>query len=528
MSKSAIVFGLVISIALITTAGVLNMLARSSGEQALRDAVVLVTDIRQVSLEPETGSDSSAVSSAAGVSRLAERLDAGIPAVPGMPEGLAHEIVSLADAVRQRQGAVEAFLEAHGALIEAAGAWRSSAKSLLERAEAIDDGVLASGVSALLRDMNLFLDGGGAAPNIEALRGPPEFADPVEDLASGAVKLVAGKEKVDGLLEQAAPADIAELSERLVISLETEHARRKLLVRIYDSGMAAALGILVLFWILLGLLQGGRAPPYRWPKKGERPVSDEPRSNGIRDERFLVRSVAAAIASRAERIADRTNALRQSRLKLKDALEETSLDRALHDGVPLREEIDAMDAILGGLRNETGELSSLGKRLENLARAMTPAADLDTGTIDINRCVDEALEATGADHVARVTKHFSDVPGVRGVRFDIVLTLTRVFDNALDAVSDLEDREAAILVATAAGNGEVRVTITDNGEAAKPDLAGNTFRQAGTSRDGAPERALTPACGLIGRHGGAMRIETRPGQGTTARISFPTEPAPEA
>ncbi len=528
MSKGAIVFGLVISIALIATAGVLNMLARSSGEAALRDAVVLVTDIRQVFLEPETGSDSSAVSAAVVMSRFAEGLGAGIPAVPDMPEGLAHEIVSLADAVRQRQGAVETFLEAHAALSEAAGVWRSSAKSLLEQAEAIDDEVLASAVSTLLRDMNLFLDGAGGAPNLEALQGGAEFADSFEDLASGAVKLVAGKEKVDGLLELATPGDIAGLSERLVISLETEHARRQLLVRIYDSGMAAALGVLVLFWILLGLLQGGRAPPFRRLEEGERPVSDESRSGGIRDERYLVRSVAAAIASRAERIADRTNALRQSRLKLKDALEETSLDRALHDGVPLREGIEAMDAILGDLRNETGELSSLGKRLEGLARAITPAADLDTGTVDINTCLDEALEVTGAGHTAHVAKHFSDVPGIRGVRFDIVLALTRIIDNAIDAVSGLEDREGAIRVATAAGNGEIRVTITDNGNAAKPDLAGNTFRQAGTSRDGAPERALTLACGLIGRHGGAMRIESRPGQGTTARVSFPTEPAPEA
>ena len=142
--------------------------------------------------------------------------------------------------------------------------------------------------------------------------------------------------------------------------------------------------------------------------------------------------------------------------------------------------------------------------------------------------MDEALEVTGAGHTAHVAKHFSDVPGIRGVRFDIVLALTRIIDNAIDAVSGLEDREGAIRVATAAGNGEIRVTITDNGNAAKPDLAGNTFRQAGTSRDGAPERALTLACGLIGRHGGAMRIESRPGQGTTARVSFPTEPAPEA
>ena len=525
MSKGAIVFGLVISVALVATAGVLNMLARSSSEEALREAIVLVTDIRQVSLEPESGSYPTAAVSATDMSGLADRLDSGIPAVSGMPEGLVHEIVSLADAVRQRQGAAEVFPEVHAALIEETGAWRSSAKSLLERAEAIDDEILASGVSTLLRDMNLYLDGAGGTPNLEALRGPPEFADSIEDLALGAVKLVAGKEKVDGLLAQAAPGTIAELSERLVISLETEHARRKLLVRIYDSGMAAALGGLVLFWVLLGLLQGGRARPYRRPEEGERPVSDEPGSDGIRDESFLVRSVAAAIASRAERIADRTNALRQSRLKLKDALEETSLDRALHDGVPLREEIKAMGAILGALRNETGELSSLGKRLESLARSMIPTADLDTGTIDINACVDEALEATGAGHTARVEKNFAEVPGVHGVRFDIVLALTRVIDNALDAVADLEDGEGAIQVATSFGNGEVRVTITDNGDAAKPDLAGNTFRQTGTSRDGAPGRALTLACGLIGRHGGAMRIETHPGQGTTARISLPTVPA---
>ena len=528
MSKGAIVFGLVISIALIATAGVLNMLARSSGEEALRDAVALVTDVRQVFLEPETGSDLSAVSSAAVMSRLAERLDAGIPAVPDIPDGLAHEIVSLAGAVRQRQGDIGNFLEAHAALIKAAGAWRSSATSLLEQAEAIDDEVLVSGVSTLLGNMNYFLDGAGGPPNLEALQRPSEYADSFDDLASGAVKLVADKEKVDGLLEQAAPGEIAELSERLVISLETEHARRQLLVRIYDSGMAAALGVLVLIWILLGLLQGGRARPYRRSEGGQRPVLDETRLDGIPDERFLVRSVAAAIASRAERIADRTNGLRQSRLKLKDALEETSLDRTLHDGVPLREEIEAMEAILGALRNETGELSSLGKRLENLARAMMPAANLDTGTIDINTCVDEALEATGAGHAARVAKHFADVPGISGVRFDIVLALTRIIDNALDAVRDLEDGEGAIRVATAAGSGEVRVTITDNGDAEKPDFAASTFRPAGTSLDGAPERALTLACGLIGRHGGAMRIETHPGQGTTARISFPAEPAPKA
>ena len=311
-----------------------------------------------------------------------------------------------------------------------------------------------------------------------------------EDFAAGADDLVAERERVAILLEEAAAGDVAGLSEHLAVLLETERARRPVLARSYDKGTVAALGVLVLLWILLALRGGGRTPPPRPVEEAPGPPSGD---RGNRE--LLLRGVAAALVARAERIAGRTNALRESRLKLQAALEDANLDRTLHDGVPVRDEIAIMADVLADLRRETGELSSLGKRLEGLAPETA---------IDINACIEEAVGAAGA----RVARRFGDVADVRGRRPDIVLALTAIVDAALDAAGE----KGTVTVATEPDGAEVAVTVAGAAFDAHPGV----FRP-----DDEAGLRLVLASGLVERNGGALAILTEPDGGTAVRLSFP-------
>ncbi len=386
MRKGAIALVLAVSVVLIAAAGVFNMMARTSGIEALLDAADLARRIHDLTSAPEAPG-----MNAGAVARLVVEFADRAAAVPDMPAAAAGDIALLVEEARLGEAA----------------------------------------------------DGAGGLH-----------------------------------------------ASRVTAALEGEYARRLVFVQNCENATVASLGLLALFWILLGVR--------RRPQTAEPPGSGVPEDPAVREGDLLLRGVAAALAVRAERIAELANALRDSRLRLGTALEDTGLDRSLHDGARLGEEVEAMEPVLDALRRASGDLSSLGIRLESMARETGAGA----GRVDVAACLDEALEILGAPGAVRVAVPRGDLPRVHGVRLDIVLALARIIVRALDAAG-----ESAVEVATTAAGGRVEVAVTPPG---------------GGARGVVCDPALVLASALVERHGGAVTIAP-----DAVRVSFPALAARE-
>lgn len=473
MSRGTTVFALIVSVLLIAAAGVLNMLARQSGDAVFADAVSMATEIRD-SVQ-ETGA--SAVN---GALETTLRLVAALESVPDLAAGLAEDVVALREGLQRRRLAVDAIRVAEAALSEAIDTWNSAVESAAGE---------ASDLAGLAEDMDRYLTGAGPAPPLDAVRSHGDVA-----LVAAANRLVTERRALDELHQGLAGDGVTSVAEQLVVSLEIERARRAVVVRNYDDATVAALGALVLFWVLLAIRGRRRSEPVRQ-------TADPGRGT------LFIRGTAAAVAMRAQRLASHTNALRESRQRLGNAIAEAGLDRSLNDDAPLHREVAAMDGHLATLRDETGELSALGQRLWTLAGETAPAS-----TASINACIREALEAIRAGHRIPVMTELADVGDVRGVASDIVLALTALIECVLTASRESGLDHSAIRVFTTSGDDQVHVTIT--GGAPLPRFTERTFRPSGTSHE------LALAIALLRRHGGSVILGSSIAGEASARISL--------
>ncbi len=473
MSRGTTVFAVIVSVLLIAAAGVLNMLARQSGEALLADAVVMATEVRDG--VPKTGA-----STVDGFLETASRLVATLESVPDLAAGITGNAAALREGLQQRKLTVDAILDADAELAEAVDAWKSAVG---------ETGARAPDLAGLVADMDLFLDGAGPAPSLDAVRSHGDVT-----LVAAADRLASDMRTLDELHQGLAADSLADVAEQFVMSLEIERARRALVVRNYDDATVAALGALVLLWVLVGI-RGRRSEPER---QTANPAAGK----------LFIRGTAAAVTVRAQRLASQANALRQSRQRLEDAITEAGLDRSLHDDASLHREVEALDAHLASLRNETGELSALGKRLWTLAGEAAPAAS----TVSINACIREALEAIRAGHRIPVMTELADVGDVRGVASDIVLALTALIERILAASRDSGSGHSAVRVFTTTGDEQVHVTIT--GGAPLPRFTEHVFRPSGASHE------LALAIALLRRHGGSVVLGSSPAGEASARISL--------
>ncbi len=477
MSRGTTVFALIVSVLLIATAGVLNMLARQGDEAVPADAVLMATEIRDGVAESEA-------SALAGLLETMSRLVETIESIPEPAADIAGNAVVLREGLQQRRLAIGAIRDADAALTQAIDAWKSAAESVVGKA-----GTRAEELAGLVEDMDRYLAGTGPAPTLDAVRSHGDAT-----LVGAANRLMTDKHTLDELRQGLAVERMAGVAGQLVMSLEIERARRALVVRNYDDGTVAALGALALFWVLLGI-------------RGRRRSETVQQAADPGRGRLFIRGTAAAVTVRAQRLASHTNALRQSRQRLGDAITEAGLDRSLNDDAPLHREVKAMDVHLATLREETGELSALGKRLWTLAGETAPAS-----AVSINACIREALEAIRAGHRMPVMTELADVGDVRGVASDIVLALTALIERILTASRESGLGHSAVRVFTTAGDDQVHVTIT--GGAPLPRFTEHTFRPSGASHE------LALAIALLRRHGGSVTLGSSAAGEASARISL--------
>ena len=239
---------------------------------------------------------------------------------------------------------------------------------------------------------------------------------------------------------------------------------------------------------------------------------------------FLAECVADALGGASDRITARMDRLRLSQDNLRITLEDRDADPDSFDEIGFDEEIEAGAAAASSVRREANGLADLARRL----RAFSKLPDDEGGheLVDVNACIDEVIGAVGAEARGVVARNFGNVPRIYASKAEIRLLVAKFVENSMLATRGLDGRAGVIKLDTASRNGEVLITIIDNGVGIAADRHKKIFEPFYTTREGAMGVGLTLADHLVSKYRGAIALNSLPGHGTVIRVTLPAAGTP--
>ena len=578
MRAGAVILGICVSAVLLAAAGALHLLAQNSGTGQYGRSIDLVRQIQLLSSDwsieiarvksnPQADFDSLAAFIPR-MARLKESLSEAAQRVPDLPDRLASDIQGYLAAIEAREERIERFKTGYAVVRNSARYLPLASANVLRQAADAGDETLARTVSDLTRDVNGFL----AAPDdtaqsrlageIRTLRQasvayPPALANALANLYAHAEVLIAKQGPTEALFAQATSGDISDLTRQLSDAMAFEIGKREALASWYDRGMLAAFAVLILFWVLLALQQRNRGGAARVEARA---IELDPAAAGAAIEAaetgtaaaerasetgapmpaagaplaaagppdhagagtallqgFVVKSLAGILAASAEEVSGRMDFLRRTQQRLREAFESADGVNGLADGVDLDEEIESISSLALNVRQRMNAIADLARRLESFASA--PTNHVDRAMIDLNACVENAIEAVGDG--TPVVRNLGDVPEIFASRTEFEMLLGELIENSIVAVRDLEDRKGLVKIDTARKDDEILITVIDNGAGIAPEQRTNIFKPFYTSRNGSMGIGLALAGHLVRKYEGVIKINSLPGQGTVARITLP-------
>ena len=169
-------------------------------------------------------------------------------------------------------------------------------------------------------------------------------------------------------------------------------------------------------------------------------------------------------------------------------------------------------------------------RLADLARSLATTARSQLGlnthyeVLDVNECVAEAVAAGSRCGFVTVSKQLGDVPPIFASRAEIVVLLTNIVENAVQAARRRHGDDGEVTVGTAARRGKTTITIADNGAGLPTEPSERLFKPFHALRDGHLGLGLAVARKLAANNGGTIALASvaaNEASGTVAQITFP-------
>ena len=172
----------------------------------------------------------------------------------------------------------------------------------------------------------------------------------------------------------------------------------------------------------------------------------------------------------------------------------------------------ALQLLLGEMENSALRISHLVgsiKEYSHMDRELTEKAPTD-----LHRALDSTLTMLGhkakAKGVTVAREYAPDLPPIQGFPGELNQVWTNLLDNAFDAVP----KGGKVTVRTRRVDGQVEVVIADDGPGIPPDLLGRIWEPFFTTKRMGEGSGLGLDIArriVVGRHGGEMRLESRPG-----------------
>jgi two-component system NtrC family sensor kinase len=194
------------------------------------------------------------------------------------------------------------------------------------------------------------------------------------------------------------------------------------------------------------------------------------------------------------------------------------------DGVP-PERLEEFRKYLGQVTNETARVGRIVSDLLAFSRRSKP----QRAPADLNRIVKSTLSLVQhkmkLSNIEVETRFLDDLPAAPCDGSQIQQVVLNLLLNAAEATHTKPERRVTIETFTADGN--VVLTVADNGEGILPENQAKIFDPFFTTKSEGKGVGLGLAVsyGIIQAHGGDIELKSQPGVGTTFTVSLPIEQA---
>ncbi|HYG89310.1 MAG TPA: sensor histidine kinase [Azospirillum sp.] len=154
---------------------------------------------------------------------------------------------------------------------------------------------------------------------------------------------------------------------------------------------------------------------------------------------------------------------------------------------------------------------------------------LDADWVEIEDVVRAALlsvlPAVDAKQVNVLLSGLETLPRVYGDRTKLIRAIENLFDNAIQASPPGGRLMVDATTVEQTAGPVVELTVTDGGEGIPPDTMERIFEPFFTTRTKGTGLGLAIVKRIVRQHGGEVRVDSAPGQGTTVRVTLPVLPA---
>jgi len=197
------------------------------------------------------------------------------------------------------------------------------------------------------------------------------------------------------------------------------------------------------------------------------------------------------------------------------------------------------EEIMGMLEENNNKILHHGKRADAIVKGMLQHSRSSAGQselTDVNALCDEflrlaylGLRAKDKAFNALVETHFDPAIGkVSMVRQDMGRVILNLINNAFYAVNlrlagSPEGYAPTVRLATSMKNGRVEISVKDNGDGIPEAIRDKVFQPFFTTKPPGQGTGLglSISYDIVKAHGGDMRVDSKPGEGSTFVISIP-------
>ena len=460
ITSRSILVGIAFSVVIVGGSAVLYAMARQSDPEPYRDSIVQVRQIQQLAAEwsVETArvrSDPLAdydalVAFVPQMEAFKSALLDTIRGIADIPDRLANDVSAYVSAIDAKEERIERFKTANSVVRNSTRYLPVAAGNIVQDAEADSD--LAREVGTTANEINDYL----AAPT-DAAKGrltavverlgqraeslPNRLANAVTNFTSHARVLLDRQGPMDEIFEQATSNDISTMSVRLITDLGTELSRVEQRGTWFTNGIFGAVAALLLVWIILALVRRPDAAKVVPAVAGARAAAV---------------GAFAATAPQVTTVADELTSASEKMLMSQRILSETIGQRIAAASNGLAANAEALPLENGAadeMRQQAQEIAQLAERLSSVSNKH----DLSYDLLDINDCIPDIIDATGAEGIATVTTESAEVPEVFASKAEVCLMLEKVLENSVQAI---QERASATTATRARFESRRRATTT--------------------------------------------------------------------
>ncbi|GAB5605837.1 sensor histidine kinase [Sideroxyarcus sp. TK5] len=195
------------------------------------------------------------------------------------------------------------------------------------------------------------------------------------------------------------------------------------------------------------------------------------------------------------------------------------LAAAMRRDANMQEMLGEMNGLMADSLYGIEQISGLVHDLKNFSRMDAAANDL----ANLNDCIESALNIgrNVLKNKVEVVKDLAQLPEIMCAPSQLNQVFLNLFTNAAQAM----ETQGKLFIKSWHDADSIHIGVSDNGKGIPPDIIGRIFDPFFTTKPVGEGTGLGLAIShqIIQQHGGSIRVESRPGEGTSFHISLPLD-----